>query len=150
MYIYIHMCVHVVSGVQSLSCVWLFATPWTEAHHSLLSSTIPQVCLNSCQLSRWCYLTISLSATQFFCLPSFSASDSFPMSQFFTSGGQSIGASTSATAFQWIFRVGLISLQTKRLVRVFSSITVWKHQFFNAQPSLSSNSHIHTWLLEKP
>ena len=95
--VYIHMCVHVVSVVQSLTCVWLFATPWTAAHHSLLSSTIPQVCLNSCQLSRWCYRTISLSATQFFHLPSFPASDSFPLSQFFTSGVQSIGVLASVS-----------------------------------------------------
>ena len=91
------MCVHVVSVVQSLTYVWLFATPWTAAHHSLLSSTIRQVCLNSCQLSRWCYRTISLSATQFFRLPSFPASDSFPMSQFFTSGVQSIGVLASVS-----------------------------------------------------
>ena len=77
--------------------------------------------------------------------------------QFFASGGQSIGASASASVFpmniQGWFPLGLtslISLQSKGLSRVFSSPTVWKHQFFRTQPSLWSSSHIHTWLLEKP
>ena len=79
------------------------------------------------------------------------------MSQFFTSGGQSIGASASASVlpmntqgwflFGW---TGLISLLSKSLSRVFSKTTVWKHQFFSVQPSLWSSSHIHTWLLDKP
>ena len=84
-----------------------------------------------------------------------SATGSFSMSQFFASGGQSIGASASASVLSmniqgWfpLGSTGLI-LQSKRLSRVFSSTTVWKHQFFGAQPSLWSNSHIHTWLLEK-
>ena len=81
----------------------------------------------------------------------------FPMSQFFPSGGQSIGASASASVLplhiqDWfpLELIGLISLQSKGLSRVFSNITFQKHQFFSAQLSLWSNSHIHTWPLEKP
>ena len=109
-------------------------------------------------LSRWCYLTISSSATVYsFCLQSFPASGSFPMSQLWVSGGQSTGASASASALSMTIKgsfplglTGLISLQTMGLSRVFSSTTLQKHQFFGAQPFLWSNSHIHTWLLEKP
>ena len=85
------------------------------------------------------------------------ASESFPMSQLFTWGGQSTGVSALALFFpkksqgwspsEW---TGWISLQSKGLSRVFSNITVQKHQFFGAQPSSQSDSHIHTWLLEKP
>ena len=91
------------------------------------------------------------------CLQSFLASGSVPMSQVFTSGGQSIGTSASTSVLpmniqDW-FPLGLtvlISLQSKGLSRVFSNTTVQKHQFFGTQVSLQSNSHIHTWLLEKP
>ena len=107
---------------------------------------------------HWCYLTISPSAAPFsFCLQSFPASGSFPMSQLFVSGGQNIGDSASASVFpmsmQSWFPLGwtvLVSLQSRGFSRVFSSTTVLKHQFFGTQPSLWSNSHIHTWLLEKP
>ena len=92
-----------------------------------------------------------------FCHQSFPGSGSFPMSQLFASGGQSIGASASPSAFpvniqSWFLLglTGLISLQSKRLSRVFSNTTVQKHQFFDSQSSLQSNSHIHMWLLEKP
>ena len=110
----------------------------------LCPSLSPRVCSNSCALSQWCYLTISFSAT-FFSLwvQSFSASGSFPMSQLFPSGGQSIGASASASILlmniQGWFPLGLtgfVSLQSKGLSRVFSSTTVQKHQFFGAQSSL--------------
>ena len=91
------------------------------------------------------------------CLQSFPASGSFLMSQFFASGGQSIGASVSASVLQMNIQdwfplglIGLISLQFKELLRGFSNTTVQKHHFFSAQLSLWSNSHIHTWLLEKP
>ena len=116
------------------------------------------VCSDSLPLSQWCYRTISSSITPFFfCLQSFPASGSFPMSWLFTSGGQMIGASASASVLpmniqDW-FPLGLtgwISLKSKGLSRVFSSTTVWKHQFFSTQPLLGSNSHIHMWLLEKP
>ena len=103
---------------------------------------------NSGPLSRWCHPTISSSFVPFSsCLQSFPASGSFPMSQFFASSGQSIGASASVLPMntQDLFPVGLtglISLQSKGLSRVFT--TVDKHQFFGAQLSLWSYSHIHT------
>ena len=92
------------------------------------------------------------------CLQYFPASGSFPMSQLFTSGGQSIGASALASVLPMNIQgwsplglTGLISLLSKGLSRVFSNTTVQKHQFFGAQPSLFTvNSHIHTWPLEKP
>ena len=122
-------------------------------------SPTPGACSNSCPLSQWCHPTISSSIIPFSsCLQSFPELGSFPMSQFFASGGQSIGDSASAPIFtmniqDW-FPLGLtclISLQSKESSpRVFSSTTVQKHQFFRAQLSLQSNSHIHTWLLEKP
>ena len=122
------------------------------------SSPTPGACSNSQPLSWWCYPTISFSVVPLSsCLQSFPASGSFPLSQFFTSGGQSIGVSASASVLpiniqDW-FPLGLngwISLQSTGLSRVFSNTTVQKHQFFGTQPSLWSNSHIHTWLLEKP
>ena len=143
--------------VQSLSSVLLFVTPWTAVHQVLLSSTIFWICSNSYALSQWCYLTIlSYAIPFFFYLQSFPASGSFPMSELFASG-QSIGASASASILplniqDWfpLGLIGLISLLSKGLSRVFSSSTVRKYHFFGAQPSLWSNSHIWTWLLEKP
>ena len=114
---------------------------------------------NSCPLSQWCHPTISSSFIPFSShLQSFPASGSFPMSQFFTLGGQSIGVSALSSVLpvniqDWfpLGWTGWISLQSKGLSRVFSNTTVQKHQFFSgAQLSLWSNSHIHTWLLEKP
>ena len=91
------------------------------------------------------------------CLQSFPPSGSVPMSWFFASGGQNIGASASVSVLPmniqgWFLLgwTGLISLQSKGLSRVFSSTTVWKHQFFSSHPSLWSISHFHTWLLEEP
>ena len=143
-------CVLVV-GVQSC---WPHRLQHTRLPYSSLS---PGVCSNACPLCQRCLPTISSSVIPFSsCLQSFPAVGSFPMSQFFASGGQSIGASALASVFpmniQCWFPLGLtslISLQAKGLSRVFSSTTVWKHQFFSAQPSLWSNSHICTWLLEK-
>ena len=117
-----------------------------------------RVCSNSCPSSQWCCPTISSSVIPFSSwLQSFPRSGSFPMSQLFESGGQNIGVSASASVLpmniqDW-FPLGLtgwISLQSKGLSRVFSNTTFQKHQFFGAQLSLWSNSHIHTWLLEKP
>ena len=121
-------------------------------------SQSPRVCSNSCPLSQWCHPTISSSVVPFSsCLQSFPASASFLMSRLFASGGQSFGASASASVLpmniQGWFPLGLtslISLKSKGLSRVFSSTTVWKHQFFGVQPFLWSNSHIPTWVLEKP
>ena len=120
-------------------------------------SPTPGACSNSYPLSHWCHPTTLSSVAPFSSwLQSFPASESFQMSQFFTSGGQSIGTSASATVLpiniqDW-FPLGLtslISLQSKGLSRVFCNTTVQKHQFFSTQPSLWSTSHIHTWLLEK-
>ena len=118
----------------------------------------PQVYSNSCPLRQWCHRIISSSVIPFSSyLQSAPASGSFPMSQLFASGGQNIGASASASDLpmniqDWfpLGLTGLISLQSKGLSRVFSNTTVQKHQFFSAQPSLWSSSHIHTWLMEKP
>ena len=112
---------------------------------------------NLCPLSQWYHPTISSSVIPFSsCLQSFPASGSFQMSQFFTSGGQSIGASASTSVplmnIQDWFPLGLtgLILESKELSRVFSNTTVEKHQFFGAQLSLWSSPHIHIWLLEKP
>ena len=121
-------------------------------------SPTPRVHPNSCPLSRGCHPTISSSVIPFSsCLQYFPASGSFKMSQFFTSGGQSIGVSASTSVLpmntqDWspLGWTGWISLQSKELSRLFSNTTVQKHQFFGAQLSLYFNSHIHTWLMEKP
>ena len=121
-------------------------------------SPTPRAYSNSCPLSWWCHPIISSSIVPFsLLLQSFPASGYFQMSQLFTSGGQSIGVSASASVLpkniqDWfpLGWTGWISLQSKGLSRVFFNITVQKHQFFNAKLSLWSNSHIHTWLLEKP
>ena len=84
---------------QSLSCISLFATPWTTAHQASLSFTISRACSDSFPLSQWCHLTISSSVVPFSCLQSFPASGSFLMGQLFESDGQSIGASVSASVF---------------------------------------------------
>ena len=141
-----------------LGRVRLFVTPWTAAHLGSLSITIPGAYWNSCPSSRWCHPTISPSATPFSsCLQSFPASGSVPKSQFFASGGQSNEGSASASVLpmniqDW-FPLGWtcwISLQSKGLSRVFSNTTIQRHQFFGTQLSSQSNSHIHTWPLEKP
>ena len=108
--------------------------------------------------SWWCHPTISSSVIPFSSCPqSFKTSGSFPMSQLFASGGQSIGVSASTSVLpmntqDWtpLGWTGWISLQSKGLSRVFSNTTVQQHQFFGAQLSSQSNSHIHTWPLEKP
>ena len=118
----------------------------------------PRVYPNPCPLSQWCHPTISSSVVPFSSCPqSFPASGSFQMSQLFASGGQSIGVSASTSVLpmntqDWspLGWTGWISLQSKGFSRVFSSTTVQKHQFFSTQLSLWSNTHIHTWLLEKP
>ena len=120
-------------------------------------SLSPRVCLKSCPLSQWCHPTISFSVVPFSsCLQSFPASGSLPMSQSFASSGQNIGALASASVLSMNIQgwlplglTGLISLQSKELSRDFSNTIIRKHQFFSAQPSLWSNSHIHTWLLGK-
>ena len=121
-------------------------------------SPSPGVHSDSHPLSPWCHLAISSSVIPFSSCPqSLPASGSFPMSQLLGWGGQSIGVSALASVlpmntqdwspFRW---TGWISLQSKGLSRVFSNTTVQKHQFFSAQLSSQSNSHIHMWPLEKP
>ena len=148
-------------AVQLLSRVWLTVCDLMDfsTGGSPVPPLFPGVCSNSCPLSRWCHPTIS-SCHPLLLLPSVFPSISavsFPMSQFFASGGQTIGASASASALpvniqDWfpLGWTGCISLQSKEFSRVFSNTTVQKHQFFSTQPSLWFDSHIHTWLLEKP
>ena len=118
----------------------------------------PRVHSDSCPSSQWCHPAISSSVVPFSSCPqSLPASESFPMSQHFAWGGHSTGVSALASFLpkksqgwspsEW---TGWISLQSKGLSRVFSNTTVQKHQFFGAQPSSQSNSHIHTWPQEKP
>ena len=121
-------------------------------------SLSPRVFSNSCPLSQWCHPTISSSIAPFSFFPqSFPASESFPMSQLFASGDQSIGISASTSVLPMNIQdwfplgwTGLISLKSKGLSRVFSRITVQKHQFFGSQPSLWSSCHSRIWLLEQP
>jgi len=142
--------------VQLLSRVWPFATPGTAARQALLSFTVsPNSCSNSCLLSWWSHPTISSTIAPFSCPQSFPASRSFPASWLLASGGQRTGASASASALPMNIQdkfplglIGLIPLQSGGLSRVFSSTTVKKHQFFGAQSSLWSTTHIRTWLLE--
>ena len=121
-------------------------------------SPTPGVYSNSCPSSWWCHPAISSSVVPFSSFPqSLPASGSFQMSQLFASDGQSIAVSASASVLpmntqDWspLGWTGWISLQSKGLSRVFSNTIVQKHQFFSAQLSSQSNSHIHTWPLEKP
>ena len=122
----------------------LCSTPGLQHTRLASPSSTPGTYSNSCPLSRWCHSTISSSVILFSsCLQSFPASGSFQMSEFFTSGGQSIGVSTSTLVLpmniqDW-FPLGLtnlLSLQSKGLSRVFSNNVVWKHQFFSTQLSL--------------
>ena len=128
------------------------STPDLPVHHQLpeFTQTHPS--------SRWCHPVISSSVVPFSSCPqSLPASEYFPMSQLFTWGGQSTGVSALASFLpkntqdwshlEW---TGWISLQSKGLSRVFSNTTLQKHRFFDAQLSSQSNSHIHTWPLEKP
>ena len=121
-------------------------------------SPTPGVHSNSPPSSQWCHPAISSSIVPFSSCPqSLPASESFPMSQLFTWGGQSTGVSASASVFpmntqdwspsEW---TGWTSLQSKGLSRVFSNTTVQKHQYFGTKLSSQSNSHMHTWLLEQP
>ena len=129
-------------SVQSLSHVRLHGLQQVRLP---CPSSTPGACSNSCPSSRWCHPTISSSVVPFSsCLQSFPASGSFPMSQFFASGGQRTGVSASTSVLpvniqDWFILgwTSLISLQSRGLSRVFSSTTVQKHhQFFGAQLSL--------------
>ena len=135
--------------VQPLSCVWLFMPPWTAACQASTSITNSQNLLKLISVESVMHPTISSSVIPFSsCLKSFPASGSFLISQFFTSGGQRIGPLSSASVLSVNIQdrcplrlIGLISLQSKGLSRVFSNTTVQKHQFFGTQLSLWSNAH---------
>ena len=167
-------------GLWFISSFFLDSTYWSLYYHSVqfscsvmsdslqphetqharppCPSPIPGVHPNPCPLSWCCQPTISSSVVPFSSCPkSFPVSGSFQMGQLFTSGGQSMGVSASTTVLPMNTQdrsplgwSGWTSLQSKGLSRVFSNTTVQKHQFFSAQPSSQSNSHIHTWPLEKP
>ena len=148
-------CIQFSSVAQS--CPTLRAHELQHARPPCPSPT-PGVYSNSRLLSRWCHPVILSSVVPFSSCPqSLPASESFPMSQLFTWGGQSTGVSALASVLpkntqdwsplEW---TGWISLQCKGISRIFSNTTVQKHQFFGAQLSSQSNSHIHIWLLEKP
>ena len=131
-------------------------TPWITAHQASLSSAISQS-LFKLMSSKSVIATISSSVVPFSsCLQSFPASGSFLMSQFFASGGQTIGASVSVSVLPMNIQgwfplgwIGLISLQSKGLSKAFSNTTVKKHQFFGAQPYLWPNSNSYIWVLEQ-
>ena len=146
-----------------LSSLWLLfshvplsATPWTIAHQAPLSPIISQNWLKFMSIEL--VMLANHLCQPIFLLPSiFPASGSFPVNQFFTSGGQNMGASASASVLpmnihSWfpLRLTGLISLLSKRLSRVFSRTTVRRYQLFSVQPFLWSSSHIHTWPLGKP
>ena len=144
---------HQFSSVVSHS-LWLHGLQHTRP---FCPSPTLGVYSNASPLSRWCYPSISSSVPFFSCPQSFPASGSFQMSQLVTWGGQNIGVSASASVFPMNTQdssplgwTGWISLQSKGLSRVFSNTTVQKHHFFGTHLSSQSNSHIHTWLLEKP
>ena len=137
---------HIVGTSVQFSCSVVSDSLWTHGlQHARppCPSPTPRVYSNSCPLSQWCHTTISSSVIPFSSsLQSFPASGSF-QSQFFTSGGQSIGVSTSTSVLSMNIQdwfplgwTGWISLQSKGLSRVFSNTTVQKHQFFTAQLSL--------------
>ena len=135
--------------VQSLSRVWLFVTPWIAAHQAPLSFIISRSLLKFMSLELVMLSNHLVFCHPFsFCLQSFPTSGSFPVSQIFTSGGQSVGALASASVLPmniqgWLPSglTGLISLQSSRLSRVITSIKTRKHQFFGAQPSLWLNPY---------
>ena len=148
------------SSVQFSRSVMSDSLPPHELQHDRppCPSPTPGVHWDSRPSSRWCHPAISSSVVPFSSCPqSLPASESFPMSQLFTWGGQRIGVSALASFVpkntqDWspLGWAGWISLQSKGLSRVFSNTTVQKHQFFGTQLSSQSNSHIHTWLLDKP
>ena len=149
------------SHASKLSCSVVSDSLWPhESQHARppCPSPTPGVHSKSRPSSRWCHPAISSSVIPFSsCSQSLPVSKSFPMSQLFAWGGQSTGVSTLASVLpkntqswsplEW---TGWISLQAKGCLRVFSNTAVQKHPFFSTQLSLQSNSHIHTWPLEKP
>ena len=163
-YYYYHYYHYYYSLIRNSVCLVASVVSDSLRHYGLqharplCPSPTPGVYPNSCPLSQWCHPTILSSVVPFSsCLQSFPASGSFQMSQLFTSGGQSIRVSASTSVLpmntqDWFLLgwTGWLSLQSKGLSRVFSKTMVQKRQFFGTQLSLWSNSHIHTWPLEKP
>ena len=153
-------CNTAISSVQFSRSVVSDSSRPHESQHARppCPSQTPRVYSNSCPSSWWCHPAMSSSVIPFSSCPqSFPASWSFQMSQLFPSGGQSSGVSAIASVFPMNTQdlsplgwTGWSSLQSKGLLRVFSKTTVQKHQFFGTQLSSQSNSHIHTWPLEKP
>ena len=150
-------CSHVFSSVQSLSRVRLFVTPWMAVRQASPSITNSRSSLRLTSIKSVMPSSHLILSRPLLLPPIPPASESFPMNQLFSWGGQSTGV-TALTSFlpkksqgwspsEW---TGWISLQSKGLSRVFSNTKVQKHQVFGAQPSSQSNSHIHTWPLEKP
>ena len=148
---------HIQFSSVTQSCPTLWPNEPQHARPPCPSPT-PGVYPNSCPSSRWCHPAISSSVVPLSSCPqSFPASGSFLMNQLFTWGGRSIRVSALTSLLpintqDWLSLgwTGWISLQSKGLSRSFSNTTVQKHQFFGAQLSSQFNSHIHTWLLEKP
>ena len=142
-------------SVQSLSCVGLFVTPWTAAQQASLSITNSRTCSNSCPLSRWCHPTIPSSLIPFSsCLQSFPASESFPVSQFFASGGQSFGISASTSVLPmniqdllplgwsgWISLQSLLDSQESSLTPEFKSINSLALSFLYSPTLISIHDH---------
>ena len=150
LYVCLYVILHYLDSVQFSHSVMSNSLQPHELQHTRppCPSQTPGVYPNPCPSSQWCHPTISSSVVSFSSCPqSFPASGSFPMSQFFISGGQSIGVSTSTSLLPmntqpWspLGWTGWISLQSKGLSRVFSNTTVQKHQFFGTQLSSQSNS----------
>ena len=155
---YIHSNQQVLTSCCSVSHVQLSGTPWTATHQTSLSFTISQSLLKLLSIELMMpYSHLILCHPLLLLPPSFPASGSFPMYWFFTSDGQSIGASASTLSPNNEYS-GLISfridwfdlLAVQETLQSLSNTTVRKHQFFGTQPSFWSTSHIHTLLLEKP
>ena len=152
--VHINLSFAAVVVVQLSHYVRLFATPWTAAAKPPCPSPFPRVCLSSCSPYWWCHPTISSSDVLFsFCPQSFPASGTFPMSRLFSSDGQNTGAaalelvlSVNIQGWSPLRLTSLISLLSKGLSGLFSSTTVWKHQFFSVMP-LQSNFYNCTWPL---
>ena len=152
------MTLRIISSVQSLSRVWLFATPWTAVHQASLFIT------NSWSLLKLLSIELVMPSNHLIlCHPFLPPPSIFPIIRIFSkewvphfrcpkywSFKLTISPSNEHSGLISLRRTGWISLQSKGLSRVFSSTTVWKHQFCSVQPSLWSNSHIYTWLLKKP
>ena len=143
--------------IQSVSCAWLYVTPWTAAQQTSLSFTISRRLLKLMSIVWMMPSNHLVLCHPLLLLPSiFPSTRVFSVNRLFTPGGQSIGASASASVFLMNIQgwfplelTGLISLLSKKLSKVFCSPTITKARFFSSQPPWASNSHIDTWLLEK-